>query len=263
MKIKLLTTVLTAGILTACGSDKSNEQTTAAADAERVVHIATESSFKPFSYLDNQGNLVGLEIDLANALCDEMKVQCEISSQDWDGLIPGLTANKFDAIMAGMSVTKERAEVVDFSDSYFDNSIVLLGKKGVDMDANHLEGKTVAAQLATVSSDWVAANQPAATLKTYGQQENAYLDLSAGRADAMMSDIVPALDWLTTDAGKDFEIKGNAIDIGDTVAIALRKNDPLKDEFNAALATLKTNGKYNEIVNKYLDLSALEAAKEH
>ncbi|OOR90818.1 ABC transporter substrate-binding protein [Moraxella caviae] len=254
MNIKLMTAAVATALLAACGGDKPAETSNS---GEKFIRIATESSFKPFSYLDNQGNLVGFEIDLANALCEEMKAKCEISSQDWDGLIPGLNADKFDAIMAGMSATAERAQVVDFSEPYFDNTIVLIGKKGVDADANALAGKTVAAQLATVSADWVSANQPQATLKTYDKQDNAYLDLSAGRADVMMSDIVPALDWLKTEAGQDFEVKGEPIDIGDTVAIAVRKGDALKAEFDAALAALKTNGKYNEIVGNYFDASVV------
>ena len=81
--------------------------------------IATESSFKPFSYLDKQGQLVGFEIDLANALCKQMQADCQIVSQDWDSLIPSLNANKSDAIMAGMSITEERLNAVDFSEPYF------------------------------------------------------------------------------------------------------------------------------------------------
>ena len=96
------------------------------------IKIATESSFVPFSYKDAQGNLVGFEIDLANALCQEAKVKCEILSLDWDGLIPGLQAQKYSAIMAGMSDNEERRKVVAFSEPYFINNLVIIGKKGVD-----------------------------------------------------------------------------------------------------------------------------------
>ena len=253
MILKLLSALALTALVSACGSDKAPAESAAPADSAKQIRIATESSFKPFSYLDNSGNLVGFEIDLANALCEEMKAQCDIQSQDWEGLIPGLNAKKFDAVMAGMSATEERAKVVDFSDAYFNNTLVLLGKKGVDLNVNALDGKNIAAQQATVSADYVAANHPNAVVKTYDKQDNAYLDLSAGRVDGMMSDIVPALDWLKTEQGAEFEVKGEPIDINDTVAIAFRKDDALKGEFNAALAKLKESGKYDELVGKYFD----------
>lgn len=259
MKLKLLSALALTALVSACGQDKPAEtQAAEPAATEKQIRIATESSFKPFSYLDASGNLVGFEIDLANALCEEMKAKCEISSQDWEGLIPGLNAGKYDAIMAGMSATEERAKVVDFSDSYFNNTLVLLGKKGVELSADALDGKNIAVQQATVSAEYLAANQPKAVVKAYDKQDNAYLDLSAGRVDGMMSDLVPALDWLKTETGADFEVKGEQIDINDTVAIALRKDDALKGEFNAALAKLKENGKYDELVGKYFDTNIVK-----
>lgn len=256
--LKFATTLLAAAVLSACGNDKPDTAAAptaepAAAGAEKQIRIATESNFKPFSYLDTQGNLAGFEIDLANALCEEMKAKCEIVSQDWDSLIPSLQANKADAIMAGMSITEERLKVVDFSDSYFDNTLVLIGKKGDATTINDLAGKTVATQQATVSADYLAKNYPDATVKTYDKQDNAYLDLTAGRAELMLSDIMPVTDWLTTEQGQSFEIKGEPIDIGDKVGIAVRKDDAeLKAAFNTALASLKTNGKYAEIAAKHL-----------
>lgn len=255
MKIKYLAIALTALALTACGGDKPANTTADTANAGthdgKKVLIATESSFKPFSYLDTTGNLVGFEIDLANALCTEMKADCDIVAQDWDSLIPSLQANKSDAIMAGMSITPERLEVVDFSDAYFDNTLILVGKKGDSITINDLAGKTVGVQQATVSGEYLAKHQPNATVKAYDKQDNVHLDLSAGRIDYMLADFVPASDWLKTDAGANFEIKGEPIDIDDKVGIAVRKDDALKGEFNTALANLKASGKYDELVAKY------------
>lgn len=254
MNIKYLSLILGTSLLMACGGEKPantpNQNT--APTGEATVRIATESSFKPFSYLDNQGNVVGFEIDLANALCAEMKVKCDITSQEWDSLIPSLHADKSDAIMAGMSVTPERQAVVDFTDSYFDNKLVIIGKKGETVTLDSLAGKTVGVQQSTLSADYLAKHQPKATVKPYDKQDNIYLDLSAGRIDYMMSDIMPVTDWLNTDAGKNFEIKGEPIDVGDKVAIAVKKGNALKDQFNTALATLKSNGKYDELVTKHL-----------
>lgn len=250
MKAKLCAIGLCAMLMSACGGEKT-ETTTAPQDNQKTIIIATETSFKPFSYLDNTGQAVGFEIDLANALCAELKAKCDIQAQEWDSLIPSLNANKSDAIMAGMSVTPERLEVVDFSDAYFDNKLVIVGKKGETVTLDGLAGKTVGVQQSTLSGEYLAKHQPKATIKPYDKQDNVYLDLSAGRIDYMMSDFVPVSDWLKTEAGANFEIKGEPIDINDQVAIAVRKGDPLKGEFNTALANLKSNGKYDEIVGKY------------
>ena len=124
-------------MLSAC-SNSTDTDTAASADAATddmpmTVKIATESGFKPFSYTDADGKLIGYEIELVDALCAQMKADCEMISQDWDGLIPGLNAQKFDVIIAGMSITPERQEVVEFSDPYFHSGIVLIGKKGDDI----------------------------------------------------------------------------------------------------------------------------------
>lgn len=256
MKLKALAVLTAVFALTACGNNDTAKIQSKPSDAPKnqsVIRIATETSFKPFSYLDTSGKPIGYEIDLANALCQEMKANCEIVPQEWDSLIPSLQANKSDAIMAGMSATEERALVVDFSDPYFNNTLVLVGKKGTPATLGDLAGKNVGVQQATVSADYLAKNQPKAVIKSYDKQDNAYLDLSAGRIDFMLSDIVPISDWLKSDAGKDFEIKGEPIDINDHVAIAVRKGDALKDRFNSALSALKTNGKYDEITAKYFD----------
>lgn len=263
--IKTLAVALTALTLTACGGDKpadtakSDGATNTPPQESKNIIIATESSFKPFSYLDNTGKLVGFEIDLANALCQEMKATCDIQSQDWESLIPSLQAKKSDAIMAGMSITPERLQVVDFSDAYFDNKLVIVGKKGDTVNLEGLAGKTVGVQQATLSGDYLAQHQPKATVKSYDKQDNVYLDLSAGRIDYMVSDFVPASDWLKTDAGANFEIKGEPIDVNDKVGIAVRKDDALKGEFNTALAALKANGQYDAIVAKYFDVSGTAA----
>lgn len=195
MKIKYLAIALTTLALSACGGDKSTAtDATDGKNNNKKVLIATESSFKPFSYLDNTGNLVGFEIDLANALCTQMGADCDIVAQDWDILIPSLQTNKSDAIMAGMSITKERLEVVDFSDAYFDNRLVLVGKKGDNITINDLAGKTVGVQQTTVSGEYLAKHQPDAIIKDYDKQDKVHLDLSAGRIDYMLADFVPAFD---------------------------------------------------------------------
>lgn len=239
-------------------SETSNDAASSTANPKEQadIKIATESSFRPFSYTDADGNLVGFEIDLANALCEQMHRKCDISSQDWDGLIPGLTAKKFDAIMAGMSITPERSEVVEFSQPYFNNTLVLVGKKNDGLSIDNLNNKSIGSQRATVSASYLAEHYPQTNIKLYDTQDNSYLDLKAGRIDGLLSDKVPVVDWIKNGSGSDYEIKGNEIDINDKIAIALRKNDPLVEQFNQALAELKQNGKYDQIANKYFSTEA-------
>lgn len=255
-KIAILTSVVGMAMLTACGGDKATD---ANANPSKIIHIATESNFKPFSYLDTSGQVVGFEIDLANALCREMKAECKIASQDWDSLIPSLDAGKFDAVFAGMSITPDRLEKVDFSDPYFNNALVFVGKKGDKTTLKDVDGKTIATQQATLSAEYLAKHHPKAVIKTYDKQDNAYLDLTAGRADYMLSDIVPMNDWLKSEQGADFEVKGEPIDIDDKVAIALKKgNSELASEFNGALKALKESGEYDKIVAQYFDVEVLK-----
>ena len=234
-----------------------------ATEAPMNIKIATESSYKPFSYTDADGKLIGYEIELVDALCAQMKAECEVISQDWDGLIPGLNAQKFDAAIAGMSITPERKEVVDFSDPYFHSGIILIGKKGDDISIDSLKGQPIASQRSTVASQYLQDEHADADIKLYDTQDNAYLDLTSGRARAMMSDKVTGIDWLKTDAGKDYEVKGEEISTNDdAMGIAFRKGDPLIAKFNTALAELKDNGTYDQITGSYFGTSSTAAAQK-
>ncbi|CAM3948655.1 transporter substrate-binding domain-containing protein [Psychrobacter arenosus] len=255
-------------MLSACNKQAAETDAAPAADATTDaaplnLKIATESSYKPFSYTDANGDVIGYEIDLTNALCEQMQAKCEIISQDWDGLIPGLNAKKFDAIIAGMSITPERQEVVDFTDPYFHSGIILIGKKGDDITVDGLKGIPVASQRATVSAQYLQDSHAEADIKLYDTQDNAYLDLTSGRVRVMMSDKVTGVDWLKTEAGQGYEIKGAEISSpdGDAMGIAFRKSDPLVAKFNTALGELKASGKYDEITDRYFGTSTTAAAQ--
>jgi len=255
--------LMLAGCNNSTAPEESAASATAASDAPINVKIATESSYKPFSYTDADGKLIGYEIELVNALCAQMKAECEVISQDWDGLIPGLNAQKFDAIIAGMSITPERKEVVDFTDPYFHTGIILIGKKGDDISVADLQGQPVASQRSTVSSQYLQDEYPDADIKLYDTQDNAYLDLTSGRVRAMMSDKVTGIDWLKTEAGQDYEVKGQEISTEeDAMGMAFRKGDPLVAKFNEALAELKSNGVYDQITGSYFGTSTTAAAQQ-
>ena len=258
---------LSAAMLMLAGCNNSSAPAdsaeTDAADAPLNIKIATESSYKPFSYTDADGNLIGYEIELVDALCAQMKAECEVISQDWDGLIPGLNAQKFDAAIAGMSITPERKEVVDFSDPYFHSGIILIGKKGDDLAIDSLKGQPIASQRSTVASQYLQDEHSDADIKLYDTQDNAYLDLTSGRVRGMMSDKVTGIDWLKTEAGQNYEVKGNEISSNDdAMGIAFRKGDPLVAKFNKALSELKANGTYDQITGSYFGTSSTAAAQK-
>jgi len=222
------------------------------------IRIATEGAYAPFNMVDSEGNLIGFDVDIANALCEQMKADCEIVAQDWDGIIPGLRARKYDAIIASMSITKERLRVVDFSEKYYSNVLAFVAPKGKALETSKegLKGLTIGAQRATIAGQRLEdVYGDVVNVKLYDTQDNAYLDLNSGRLDAILSDKFPAYDWLRSDDGKAFEFKGADIDIDDKIAIAVRKGDKLKGELSAAIKAIVENGKYEEINQKYFPFS--------
>ncbi|WP_370298965.1 ABC transporter substrate-binding protein [Pontibacterium sp.] len=250
MKLK---TTLVGGLLAAAMSLSAG-----LAQAGDKIRIATEGAYAPFNMVDASGQLQGFDVDIAKALCAEMKADCDIVAQDWDGIIPGLRAKKYDAIIASMSITKERQRVVDFTDAYYSNVLAFVAAKGKSLETTKdgLKGLVVGAQRATIAGQHLEDQLgDVVTVKLYDTQDNAYLDLEAGRLDALLSDKFPAYDWLSTDAGQKFEFKGSDIDINDKIGIAVRKNDPLTDKFNRALKAIADNGKYAEINARYFPFS--------
>ena len=260
---------LGAVLLAGCSNSQPDSAESSAskdsADSSEVLRIGTEGAYAPFNFTNADGSLGGFDVDIANALCADMKVKCDIQAQDWDGIIPALKAGKFDAIVAAMSVTPERAKEVSFTEPYFDNSLVFLAKDSASFDPSKtadINSHSVAAQRSTISSQWFEKTYPKADMKLYDTLSNAFLDLGAGRVEAMISDKLPALQWLNSPSGKGFVIKGEEIDINDHLAIAVRPDDALKDKLNQALANIKANGTYDKIYDKYFSLKSAQDSAE-
>ncbi|KJZ16133.1 MAG: transporter substrate-binding domain-containing protein [Marinomonas sp.] len=221
------------------------------------VRLATEGAWAPFNFIDSAGKPQGFDVDVAWALCAKMKADCEVVTQDWDGLIPGLKVRKFDAIIASMSITEERLKVVDFTNKYYSGGLRFLGLKGEAFNVADLKGKVIGAQRATLGAQYLEDNfADLATLKFYDNQDNVYLDLVAGRLDVVLSDELPTFDWLKTSGNGDkFEFKGDAFLKEDNIAIAVRKGDKLKDKLNKALDEILADGTYQKINAKYFPFS--------
>ncbi len=232
---------------------------TAAADMKKVK-IGTEGAYPPFNSIDPEGKLVGFDIDIANALCAAANFECEFVIQDWDGIIPALQAKKFDAIIASMSITDKRKEVVDFTDKYYNTPTHFIAAKGsgiTEFTAESLDGKRIGLQGATIFEDFVRATFPKSEVVTYGTQDEANADLVSGRVDLVMADKI-ALDdgFLKTDAGACCEFVGADYTdekwFGPGAGIAIRKGEgDLVDAFNAAIKKIREDGTYKKINDKY------------
>ncbi|MDH5556282.1 MAG: ABC transporter substrate-binding protein [Alphaproteobacteria bacterium] len=235
---------------------------TGAAQAGQKVKIGTEGAYPPFNSIDKDGKLVGFDIDIANALCDAAGFECEFVVQDWDGIIPGLLAKKYDAIIASMSITDERKEKVDFTNKYYNTPGKFFARKGsgLEVTPEGLKGKTIAVQRATTHENFLTDNYGSiVTVKSYATQDEAYLDIVSGRADAGIADSVAVMDgFLNTDQGKDFQFFGPDFTdpkwFGEGAGIAIRKGEgDLVNAFNAAIAKIRADGTYAKINAKYFD----------
>jgi octopine/nopaline transport system substrate-binding protein len=241
-----------------------------AKDWTKVV-IATEGAYMPYNGHSPDGKLIGFEIDLGNDLCARLKITCEWVAQDWDGIIPGLNAGKYDAIMDGMSITVKRQEVINFSRNYTDSPTVFAVRKdgpladlpdnGVrvsldDKDAMAaaikaltpaLKGKTVGVQTATIQADLLNTYlKDVVDIRTYKTTEEHDFDLQAGRIDAALASTSYFVSTLARPGGEKLKLEGPLFHgglLGLGTGIGLRKSDPeLKVMFDKALNEALADG---------------------
>lgn len=231
-------------------------------EAMTKLVIGTEGAYPPFNNLEADGSLVGFDIDIANALCDEMNVECEFVTQDWDGIIPALISGKFDAIIASMSITEERMEKVDFTNKYYDTPAALAVPRDstlTEATDESLSGMVIGAQSSTIHSIYAEEKFPSADLRLYPTPDEYVLDIDAGRVEAVIDDVIVLSEWLKSDDGaccKLLTILASDPTIsGVGAGIAVRKGETeLVDQFNDAIAAIRANGTYQAINDKYFDV---------
>src|SRR5215472_9582851 len=194
------------------------------------VKVATEGAYAPFNFKDTNGQLQGFDVDIAKALCAKAKFDCEIVAQDWDGIIPGLLAKKYDAIIASMSITEERKKSIDFTQKYYQTPARFIAKKGAGIEISEagLKGMSVGVQRATIHANYIHQTYGnVVNVKEYDTQENANLDLVAGRLDAILADSVVLQEgFLNKPEGKAFEFVGPDLRgpiFGEGAGIGIRK----------------------------------------
>jgi polar amino acid transport system substrate-binding protein len=237
---------------------------TTTAQGADTLKIGTEGAYPPFNFIDSAGKIGGFDVEIGLALCQRMKVECEVVAQDWDGIIPGLLAKKYDLIIASMFITEERKKQVAFTNPYYVAAMTHVVPKGTSLPEfsnEALKDKVIGAQAGTTQADFIAAIYPDAEIKLYPTQDEANLDMVNGRLDLQVGDMLPMLDWVTkNDDGKDCcELVGTPITdrkfVGDGAGIAIRQEDnELREKLNKALDEIRADGTYKKINDKYFTI---------
>ncbi|AQT47129.1 transporter substrate-binding domain-containing protein [Bartonella choladocola] len=221
------------------------------------LRLASEGAYPPFNYVDSDNKLHGFDIDIAYALCDKMKVECIVTAQDWDGIIPGLLAKKYDGIIASMIPTEERRQKVDFTNRYYTTKLAVAVRKDSDIkdvDPQSMKGKTIGAQAGTAQANYAEDNYgPAgAEIKLYPTADDANSDLLNNRLDGIVHDKYPLMSWLENEGKDCCKVLGELDGTNEPVAIAIRKNsDELKARLNKAIDEIRADGTYEKIAKKY------------
>ena len=247
------------------------------------IKIGTEGAYPPWNSKDASGKLIGFEVELAWTLCRYIGEQCEIVEQDWDGMIPALIMRKFDAIMAGMSITAERQKAISFSQGYADEVASLAVMKGSSLEGMDtpaginltkpnaaakalktltaaLAGKTVCVQTATIHQNFLDSGDVGkVNVRTYKTQDEVNLDLASGRCDAALAAAVAFSDYAEK-SGKPVVLVGPTFSggaFGNGVGVGIRKDDTeLLNAFNKAIDKARKNGDISRIATKWFGFDA-------
>lgn len=216
--------------------------------AQDVVRIGTEGAYEPYNYIDQAtGELTGYEIELGNELCKRASLNCEFVQNAWDSIIPNLQSGNYDMIMAGMSITDEREEVIDFSQNYIPpaSSAYL----ALTADANVGEGSVIAAQTGTIQAGYVA--ESGATLLEFATPDETVAAVRNGEADAVFAD-KDYLAPIAADSNGEVVLLANEVQLGGGVGIGMRETDAeLKEKMNAAIQSMKDDGTLNTMITKW------------
>ncbi len=231
-----------------------------------TLRVGTECTYHPFNFRDSDGKLQGYDIDVAKAVGQHLGAEIKFVCQKWDGMIPALLANKFDLIVASMSITDKRMKKIDFSDPYRVSIGQFIAAKSKDLKFFNADGSVndagfkgvrIGLQRATTYDNWITAKAPSAEIVRYDTIEAIYLDLTNGRVDAIMTNPMKAyLKFLSQPEGAGFQVVGPQIEetkyFGSGVGIALRKdNEALLKRINKAIRTITDDGSLEKFALKH------------
>jgi len=219
----------------------------------QTVRLGTEGAYPPWNFLDDNGEVAGFEIELGNELCERAGLECTWVTNEWDTIIPNLQAGNFDAIMAGMSITDERKESIDFSENYFPpDPSMYVTTAGGEFDFDNLSGVRIGVQGATIQAAHVEENFASDnTVLSFETADQALADLNAGNVDVILAD-GSYLQEIVGGSGGALEIVGPEVLIGGGVGIGLRKaDDDLENKFNEVISAAKADGTIDGLITKW------------
>jgi lysine/arginine/ornithine transport system substrate-binding protein len=235
----------------------------AAAESGKQIRFGVDPSYPPFESRAPDGSLKGFDIDLGNAICAKLHARCVWVQNDFDGMIPGLKARKFDAVLSAMSITTKRKQEIDFTDKLWQTPTQLVARAGSGLSptAASLRGKRVGVQQGTMQEDFAKAHwaPDGVEVVPYRSEDDVVADLVAGRIDASLQDAVQASSgFLKQPQGAGFSFAGKSLPadatLGNGAGIGLRKDEPeLRASLNQAIAELRQSGAYQAIAKKYFD----------
>ena len=222
---------------------------TSAAQAADLV-VATDTAFVPFEFKEGD-KYVGFDIDMWDAIASDLDVEYELRPMDFAGIIPALQTGQIDVALAGITITEERQNAIDFSDGYYDSGFLLMVAENSDITSvEDLGGKTLAVKTGTSASDWAEENLADTTLRKFPNIDNAYLELRTGNVDAAMHDTPNVLYYINTAGGGQVKAVGDQL-MGHEYGIALPKGSDLREQINESLAKMKEDGRYDAIYEKW------------
>ena len=268
---KLLLALAVTSVLAACGKKEEAAPAAPAAPASAPaaaapapeagpLKVAIDPTYEPFTFKSADGQPTGFDVDIANALCEQIKRKCEFVEQVWDSMIPGLNAKKYDVIISSMSITDDRMKEVDFTDKYYNTPSRIVLKKGTKFtDAASIKGKKIGVLKGSTQEKFALGDlKPAGVIvNSYEAQDQVYLDIKSGRLDGTVADYMEVTGgFLSKPEGAKYELVGPDLKMpqyfGYGAGIALRKGeDKLKGELNEAIKTIRTNGTYKTLNDKY------------
>jgi len=218
-----------------------------------MIKVGCDAAFAPFEFVDAEtGELLGFDLDLMRAIGEELNMEVEIHNVAWDGIIPGLVSGNYNVIASAMTITEERKETVNFSDAYINAGqvIAVRGNETAIHSPADLDGRKVAVQIST-TGHFEAEKIPGITeIKKFNTSPDAFLELANGGVDAVVIDLGVAAEQIKANPGM-YKIAGEPFTT-EEYGFAMRKSDTeLLEQINQALVTLKENGKYDEIYQKY------------
>ena len=222
-----------------------------AASAQELT-FAMEPSYPPFETTNEKGEIIGFDVDLANAICKEIQATCKFKGEAFDALIPNLKAKRFDASISAIDITDARAKQVLFSDAYYDSTASYVTLKG---KATLESAKNVGVQNGTTFQQYTVAETKQYTTKAYASLQSAILDLKSGRIDMIFGDTAVLADMISKEPEMQFvgEKVANKKYFGNGLGIAMHKsNKDLAAQLNKGLAAIKANGEYQKIYDKWM-----------